>query len=164
VNDEPTLSLVTPDHAIGFWRALGVLVWRGGVDARVALAFRRASVAHARQHAGGSAIVHLVETTSSVPDADTRKALAEIPEDARKATRFSAVVAEGDGLRGSLVRGVATGVSLLMRGSLPIKVFARVSEASRFAEGDFERGGVRLGSALEIETAIEAIRARIPRA
>lgn len=159
--EEPALGGASTASAFGTWRTLAMLVWRTGVDVSTAQAFHRTASALARKPPGLLVLVHVIERTSAVPEDAVRKVFANVGPDIMAGGKCSIVVAEGDGLRGSLVRGVATGVTLLMRSAFPVKVVATVPDAAAIATSVLETAGHPVGTGRDVATAIERIRAQV---
>jgi hypothetical protein len=87
-----------------------------------------------------------------------RKVRASVVNDLGTVPTFAAIVPEGQDLRASLVRGVVTGVSLLMRRRSPIQVHATIPEAAAFVAGQLASQHV---TAAEIVSAVAEVRSRI---
>jgi hypothetical protein len=122
---------VSRDHAFGALPGVVFYVWRGATTVAAA----RGIMTHvARIHAEHPTIpcvlMGVVEAGTPPPDSDARKALGESMQKGSAHLRASALAFEGEGFQASMVRAVATGLSLLARTSYPHQVFAGVDQAA----------------------------------
>jgi hypothetical protein len=81
------------------------------------------------------AVLSIVGSDCTVPDANVRNRLTSEVKNIQKQLIASATVIEGSGFRAAAVRGVVTGMTLLLRASYPAKTFATVREAVEFLAG-----------------------------
>jgi hypothetical protein len=156
--ERPVIHATSKDNVIATYRALILLIWREGVDVAAAEQYRKIAVGLGHKFPAGTGSIQIVEPASSVPSSEVRNILASVPEQLGAVPTFVAVVAEGESLRSSLVRGVVTGVSLLMRKRLPMGVFSDLREAAAFAAKQLPSAGY---SAEEIVSALNDVRAQV---
>mgnify|MGYP000374441796 CR=1 FL=1 len=95
------------------------------------------------------------------PDAEARDALAEVLGGGAGFVDSSALVCEGSGFRASMVRGIATGLTLIARPPFPHKVFPDVAAAAGWLEARTRRPGSVPHRALDIVSQVAALRTAI---
>jgi hypothetical protein len=88
----------------------------------------------ARAHAS-LAMLTVVGSDCTVPEASVRERLTSEVKSIQRQLIASATVIEGSGFRAAAVRGVVTGMTLLLRASYPAKTFATVRDAGTFVAG-----------------------------
>jgi hypothetical protein len=102
----------------------------------------------------GVAILTVVGPNCKVPDSSVRNRLTSQVKTIQKQLLAAVTVIEGSGFRTAAVRGVVTGMTLVLKASsYPAKTFATVPEAA-----DFLAGIVSM-SADDIALAVEQLRA-----
>jgi hypothetical protein len=95
------------------------------------------------------AMLSIVGSNCPVPDTNVRNRLTSEVKNIQKQLIASATVIEGTGFRAAAVRGVVTGMTLLLRASYPAKTFATAREAAEFLTGIAPLGAEEITNAVE---------------
>lgn len=150
----------TPDHALGRVGGAVLYIWRGVTTVRAANRLRQLS-SEARADAGDDEGILLGVVTEGAPppEADARGALAEVLSSGAGYFQVSALVCEGAGFHGSMVRAVATGLNLLARPPFPHRVFATVPSATEWLDERARAAGLTRYRASDVASQMEALRA-----
>jgi hypothetical protein len=123
------LRVATEDHAVGTWRNVVILVWRRQTTVDGVRAAEKVYQHLSGLCPGGVILLTIVEESAPAPPADARRDLARWLASCSGRMILSAVVHEGAGFRGAMVRSVVTGLALVAKLPYPHKIFATVAEA-----------------------------------
>jgi hypothetical protein len=131
--DQPKILDATPDHALGYAPGVVLYIWRGPTTVAATEILREAMGA-VRHGSEGTPklLLGVVEAGTPPPETVVRKALAEVLGLGNDFICASALAFEGQGFQASMVRAVATGLSLLARTTYPHQVFREVESASEW--------------------------------
>ena len=138
---------------------LCVTIWRGSATPEP-FEWQRAGLSEiVGRHPRGAAFLCVIETSSSPPQEDLRKASAQMIVNLGDRLKGTAVVIEGEGFMAAINRGVLTGIVLLTRSRRsPFAVFGTVTEGARWLSQH-----IALPPLDELVSTIEHIRSRLPR-
>ncbi|MBL8678514.1 MAG: hypothetical protein JNK05_05090 [Myxococcales bacterium] len=125
------LRVVSNDstHLIATADRVAVLWWRGAVTVTQVLtgcSMLRDLVARHPQHA---VVLVVIDDACPVPDEPVRQAMAQLMREGVRGVRAVAVVGEGGVFHQTAVRGVVTGLTLVVKVPFLLKVFSSVDEA-----------------------------------
>ena len=143
-------------HAIAVHGTVLVTIWSGEMRAATV----REAAAEGRRLAqlrpGETSFLNMIARGTPVPGNDVRAEFQQMMREKPGQMRCTAIVAEGGGFHGSVVRGVVTGLMMVVRPPFPMKVHAGVPEAAEWIAGQ-SAGSVAAGA---LVAAVEAMRAR----
>ncbi|MBK9264645.1 MAG: hypothetical protein IPM54_33275 [Polyangiaceae bacterium] len=145
-------------HAIGYVPGAVFYVWRGTTTVDAARALEQTVRIAAARSDGAGVLLGVVDTGAPPPEPDVRKALADSLAAGAGFVRASALVFEGEGFRASMVRAVATGLSMLARLPYPHESFSSVSAAAKWLERFHDDSGAVICSAAALEAHMHALR------
>jgi hypothetical protein len=156
---ELSIDLCERGHVLATWRNLVIQVY--GSEARATTVERATHLvqAHARLHPSGIGMVVVVSHMGRPPDEACRAGWSRQMR-AGNGLLAALILMEGEGLRASVVRSVATGLLLLARRQVAIQMAATVAQGLPWFVSEMERSGARAGTLAEVTTAIHAARAR----
>ncbi|MDI3285416.1 hypothetical protein [Polyangium sp. 15x6] len=121
----------TKDHVVAVFNRILILVFERETTLSAVAACRRALDLLERKYPDGITCLTIVAENAPLPSQEARDALAALAAGAAgKRLRRSAVCFEGGGFRGSLVRGVATGLQTMAKLPFPHRVFHSLDAAS----------------------------------
>jgi hypothetical protein len=159
----PVIVLESDSVVVASWNDVCFEAWlTRGTDRDI----RAATDAHVRVLARTSgsiipcSIVH--EQAAGPIDSEVRAALVERGRQLDPRTKASALVILAGGFAGAVVRGIATGLSLLTRAKHPTKTFASIDAASRWLEPYFAPVGARAPTADDFVRAFAQLPTRRP--
>ena len=121
-----------PALTIGGSGPLVAVVWKGEPTAERVRAICTVSRRAFPKLAKGFAFVVFLEDTTSTPDAESRRTLADLMIELAAGLRAVAYIVPGAGFAAAAKRAVITGLSLAARPPYPIKVFPTVEQAERY--------------------------------
>jgi hypothetical protein len=122
---------------IGTWSDFICVVWKHEATLEGVGELERAVEAFATAKQEGFAVLVVVEPNAPAPSAATRQAIANSLRRGAGRVHCSAVVFEAAGFRGSAVRAVVAGMTMLAKQPYPHRVFDSVTAAATWmvAEG-----------------------------
>ena len=127
------LSEATPHYAFAVSGDSMIVEWRMAITAASLHAFEsfsdRASI---KLQPGIRHMVGMVNEKSCTPSSAMRELMAEGLKRYAHRTGSSALIYEVPGLKASVVRSIATAMSMVARESVPIRTFATVREAAQW--------------------------------
>jgi hypothetical protein len=157
--DEPKLLQHDAVWTCATWHDLFLLVWRGQATAARAVENVRFLDEFSAARPGGFCLLIVLEPSASPPDDRARQMLAECMRRNSQSVRGAAYFIPMEGFKGSLMRSVVTGLSLLARETFTTRVFARLPEATRWL-GEQWPGASRATEVTQIEPLVQQLRAR----
>lgn len=146
---------VCPDATVGSFRNLSMWVWRAEVTPLIVSEVRRCMVGIAKQHPSGMGGFTVVHREAKVPSDDLRKQITKMRREVATSMRGGAIVYEGDGLRGALVRGVVTGLMLLAPEIYPHSVVGTIPDGIGFLQ---KKLGAQCPDAAELDRAVSTLK------
>jgi hypothetical protein len=150
----PRIYAADADHCLGTYQNVILMNWRGEYPLSAIAAAERAHRDLLRQHPGGLAGFHIVESTSKVPSNEARKAAIEMLGWSRGETLCVAVVILGEGFFLSTLQSIAVSLfSLTAR--LPTGNCRTIEEGARFLAERVEEPTLHVPS---LVAAVEAVR------
>lgn len=111
------------------------------------------------EHRQGIGVLTIIEPDAKPPGADARSALSTMFKTVADGVAISAVVFEGSGFGASLVRSVATGLTLVARQPFPHRVFSGVESAAEWVSEGLPATEAGKATAADIINASSLIRA-----
>lgn len=148
----------TSQHAIGHVSEVALYVWRSTTTLAAARALEQTVRIVGTRAKGGGVLLGVVAAGVPPPEANVRKALADSLAAGAGFVRASALVFEGEGFRASMVRAVATGLSMLARLPYPHESFPSVTAAAKWLERHHDDSGAVICSAAALEAHMHALR------
>lgn len=128
--DAVRIDHLAPDGIFATYRNVLIWSWRGPATTLTVQRMRLQLLAHAKGHPEGGGVVTIIGRGVAIPPDEIRKAMVKARREAScYAMRGSAILYEGDGFRGSVVRGVVTGLMLLASDIYPQAVFGDIDLA-----------------------------------
>jgi hypothetical protein len=121
---------LTTWHAIGSYRNVVIVLWRGETTLSAVAQLREVLRELIAEYPEGIGLIQVVETSAPPPDAVARKAIARLLAQERGYLKGSALVFEEGGFRMAAVRAIVSGIATLARPGYPHVVFATVLEAA----------------------------------
>jgi hypothetical protein len=121
-----------PAWSCAAWQDVLLLVWRGEATAARAAINVRFLQEFSASHPGGFGIMLVLEPETSPPDDKARQMLADGMRRLGPGMRGAAYLVPMQGFKGSLMRSVITGLSLIARETYPTQAFPRLPEATRW--------------------------------
>lgn len=155
---EPTILERNAVWTCATWQDLIVLVWRGEANAERAARNLRYLREFSAARPGGFCIVVVLEIDATPPDDKARQMMSETMRQLGPTIRGVAYFVPIEGFKGSLMRSVITGLSLVAHEPYPTQAFARLPEATRWLVGRMPPG--QAPAPARIETVIEKLRLR----
>ncbi|MGH1347406.1 MAG: hypothetical protein ACRBN8_37955 [Nannocystales bacterium] len=133
--EELRIVAATPEYALGWAPSVMLYVWRAATTIEAARA-STATILSAREASptGRGVLLGIVEERTPPPAAAVRREIAEAMSSNGDFVFASALVFEGGGFQGSMVRMVAAGLSMLSRLPFPHHVFDSVSDGALWLE------------------------------
>ncbi len=133
--DELCIEATTPVFAIGWAPSVMLYVWREATTLEAARA-AMATLQRAREasRSGRGVLLGIVEARTPPPDVAVRREIAEGLARHGDFVVASALVFEGHGFEASMVRMVATGLSMFARFPFPHHVFESLGDGVRWLE------------------------------
>jgi hypothetical protein len=139
-------------HAMASWDSVFVVIFRTDTTAEAIRTLRRESAKLARANPKGIFLLTIVQQGAPAPAQAERNALADYLRSAAGYIRGSAVIIEGQGFRSAMVRGVATGLTMLARQPFPHQVCTLPGAGDLFSKVAEELGmefrAARFGGAI----------------
>jgi|LNFM01.1.fsa_nt_gb hypothetical protein len=125
------LRVVSNDstHLIATSDRVAVLWWRGLVTVTQVLAGCHMLRDLVARHPQNAVVLVVVDDLCPVPDDPVRQALAQLMREGVRGVRAVAVVGEGGVFHQTAVRGVVTGLTLVVKVPFLLKVFTSVDDA-----------------------------------
>lgn len=129
----------TPEYALGWAPSVMLYVWRAETTIEAAQA-STAAIRSAREASdcGRGLLLGIVEEGTPPPGAAVRREIARSMVDNSDFVIASALVFEGGGFQGAMVRMVAAGLSMITRLPFPHHVFECVRDAAHWLESASE--------------------------
>jgi hypothetical protein len=149
------------DHVAGSFGNFGIFIWRFRTLTEAVKAGAEMMRELQNRYPQGVGLVQVVEPTGTAPDAECRKALAELLERGRNAIRCSSVIYEITGFKGAAMRSVVSTLSLIARTDFPHRVFASTTEALQWQVPLVPAVAGLPWNVAEIEDAIGRLRERL---
>lgn len=140
IDSEPTLLQRDAVWTCATWQGLIVLVWRGEATADRAALNVRFLREFAVARPGGFGIVVVLEDAAIPPDERVKKMMAEAMRQLGPRIHGAAYFVPLQGFKGSLLRSVITGLSLVAREPYPTQAFSRLPDAARWLCGRLPPG------------------------
>jgi hypothetical protein len=134
-----------------------VVVWRAMVTRQRFEAQRVGLELVVRANPEGAGFLCLVEPTSPVPSLELQRASGNMIAIHRARLKYVACVIEGDSMRAAIVRGVLSGMRLLVTGRIAVGFWGTVGEAAR---GLSE--ALPIGAAEPFAECVETVRSLLP--
>ena len=144
-----------PDAVVGSFRNVSMWSWRSDVTPLIVGEVRRCMLGVAKQHPDGMGGFTFVHRGARVPDDGLRKQITKMRRESAYAMKGGAVLYEGDGMRGALVRGVVTGLMLLAPEIYPHSVVATIPEGVGFLR---KKLGEKCPDATELGRAVSTLK------
>jgi hypothetical protein len=159
--DPPTIRSSDRTHVLAVWRGHVLGVWDERPHVHAARRFEALLLELLEAQPGRTAYLAMLPATLALPDADVRDAFARAGQRAGQRLTCIAAVVEGAGFRAASVRAMVTGIGLMARARFPLRCFASLDEAARWAASELERAGGRLGTPAEVAEAFAPLRAQM---
>ncbi len=133
--EELRIHAATPEYALGWAPSVMMYVWRAATTLEAARAASTV-LGYAREASptGRGVLLGIVEERTPPPSPAVRREIAEGLARNGDFLFASALVFEGRGFQASMVRMVATGLSLIARLPFPHHVFERVGDSAQWLE------------------------------
>lgn len=125
-----SIDHVGPDGVFGHYRNVLLWSWRAAATPITCQRMRVQLVSLARANPQGAGAITVIGTEVGIPPDEIRKLMVKARRDAAQYDmRGGAIVYEGDGFRGSVVRGVVTSLMLLATDIYPQSVHGDIPSA-----------------------------------
>ena len=134
-----------------------LIVWKVRTLASTVDRMREAVLRKARAAHGKVGILIVVAPDAPMPDAAAREGIAKLFTDLGDELAGSALVYEGEGFRAAAVRGVVTGIALLVRRPFPHRIFESASSGAAWLVGELAKAGITT-TADELVRGVERVR------
>ncbi len=118
--------------SIGTSGRIIAILWKGVPTVDRVHAIGEVSRRAAPKLRDGFAMIVVLEETTTVPDSEPRRLLAELMTELAPGIRAVAYISPGTGFAAAAKRAVITGLSLAARPPYPIKVFQSLGQAEQF--------------------------------
>lgn len=155
----PVIELRDRGHVLATWRHVVMQIY--AAEARRTTVLRATEIMRrlAREHPAGIGSLVLVSHSGAPPDEGCRAAWSAQMRDI--GAPVTLVLFEGASLRASIVRGVVTGMAMLARRSVNMRVAASAAEGAPWFVAELERAGAPCGTAAELIAALGRARAEL---
>jgi hypothetical protein len=132
--DEERVLHVTENEAFGSLDDIYVLLWRAETTLEGMQALELEYPKFLRSRPDGIGLLTIVDVGTPMPASPVRKAIAAFLQAQGGRIKASAVLFDGNSLRASAVRSVATGLTLLAKPPFPHKFFVDALEVFKFLD------------------------------
>ncbi len=157
---EPIVAQATPEHVIGSWNNVSLIIWRGMTDLDAVDLSRKVTQELGQTHSDGVGLLTIIEKAAPMPPGEARSQIAEFFSSATY-IKASAVAFEGEGFRAGAVRSVVAGLTMLARQPFPHKIFATLKEATDWQVPELRKDTNADYTATDLWQAVTALRLRI---
>ena len=143
-------------HAVAVYHSVLVTIWSGEMRAPVVREAAAEAARLGRLHTGETSFLNMITRGTPAPSEAVRAEFQRMIKEGPGKLRCAAIVAEVSGFQGSVVRGVVTGLMMVVRPAFPMKVHGSVAEAAAWIAAQ-AAGSV---TADGLAAAVTAVRAR----
>jgi hypothetical protein len=155
----PVIELRERGHVLATWQNVMIQIY--AAEARRTTVLRATEIMRRlnREHPAGIGSIVLVSHVGPPPDQGCRTAWTAQMRDL--GAPVTLILFEGASLRASIVRGVVTGMALLVRRTVNMRVAASPAEGLPWFTAEMDRAHVPCGSVAELTAALEQARAEV---
>ncbi len=157
---EPNVYEATPDHIVGTWNNVSLIIWRVATFSNAVDLSQRTSEELARKYPGGIGLLTIIEQSAPMPPSEARSRIADFFASADY-IKASSVAFEGTGFRAGAVRSVVAGLTMLARQPFPHKIFATLKEATDWQVPELTKATDAQYTSAQMWQAVTSLRLRI---
>lgn len=163
MSNAPTILFSDADASFGQLGPTFFIVWKERTLATTVERMRETMLRRMRAIEGRIGILIVVAPDAPMPDAAARQGIAKLFADLGDRLAGSALAYEGEGFRAAAVRGVVTGIALLVRRPFPHRIFESARSGAEWLAGELAKGGAEVAPS-ELVACTELVRNASPTA